>query len=122
MNPPIIGRLAAASLVGLLLAGYATADQPLDGAEIEALTGLLQLDAYQAGEVQRILEAQRNTIRAAVDEHRKSERAGKTDDHSFLKETFQEARSKARQELALILTAEQLAKYDGFVEGRERHR
>lgn len=122
MKMSVFGRIVTTFLLGFLMAGTASADYPLEGADVAALTELLKLDAYQVGEVKTILEAQRDRFRAAMNEHRQEEQAGKEDDHTILKQRIQEARAEARQKLALVLSAEQLAKYEGFVQGRERHR
>lgn len=122
MNARFISRTVIASLLGLTMLAGAAADYPFERVDIKALTELLELDAYQAGEVERILAAQREKIRAAIGAHQKEEQEGNEDDHTLLKQLIEEARSEARQKLALILNAEQLARYEGYVRGRERHR
>jgi hypothetical protein len=105
----------------LLMSGLAVADQPSPaghrGLDIDKLEILLDLDAYQKQEVQKVLDAQREAMQAKREQMRSAQTTEKTRP-SF--EQMQAERETARQttrvELAKILSEQQLKKFDVLTE------
>ena len=105
-------RILATGLL-LVMSSVALADRPPTGHaprfDIDKLEVLLDLDAYQKSEVQRILDTQRDAMRAKRQEARDSQTRP-----SF--EQMQQDRAAAQQstraELANVLNQQQLKKYD----------
>lgn len=116
-------RLIACVL--LLTSGIALADRPPHGMpaprmDIDKLEILLDLDAYQKQEVQKILEAQRAAMRAKREEIRAAQtRPSREEMHA----QRQAIRKETRAQLEQVLRAEQLAKLDVLTERpQQRHR
>jgi hypothetical protein len=121
-----LGHLVA--VLGLAAAGVAVAQPPGPphggpGLDIERLTILLDLDAYQKGEVERLLTEQREQNRAAA-------RADSGERPSF--EEMQTRREQSRAQLVTkleaVLTPQQITKFKVLTErpegprgGRGRH-
>lgn len=104
-------------VAALLAMGTAVADGPrhAGGPDIEQLTTLLELDAYQAQEVERIMTAHREAAKARRDEFRA---AGERPDRETVQAHRQEMRASLQAELATVLSADQLAKLDALHEMR----
>jgi hypothetical protein len=109
---PIVAVLGLAS-------GIAVAqppEGPRGGAlDIERLAILLDLDAYQKGEVERVLEEQR-AARLAAREERAASGERPTREEMFAQR--EEARAALRSQLQNILTEQQLTKLDVLTEMR----
>ena len=112
-------RLLATGLL-LAMSAVAMADRPPPpghpGFNIDKLEVLLDLDAYQKSEVQKVLDAQRETMKAKREELRASDTRPSFEQMQQEREAAQKA---TRTQLANILNAEQLKKYDVLTERPE---
>jgi hypothetical protein len=114
-------RLLAATL--LLVSGIALADRPPSAGthlmNIDKLEILLDLDAYQKQEVQKLLETQRSQMQ----EKRKQMRDAQTrPPREQLRQERKEAKQATRDQLAKLLTEQQLKKFDVLTERPPMHR
>lgn len=105
-----------------LTAGIASADPP-DAASaghrppIERLATDLQLDDYQKGEVERILEAQHESMRMA---RAQSEASGERPSHEEMRKRHEQMQQETLKALKPILTEEQLQKFQTLMKDRRR--
>jgi hypothetical protein len=124
-------RLLAGVL--LLMSGLAMADRPPPGGPrgfgIDKLEILLDLDAYQKQEVEKVLKAQHETLRAKREQLRSSQTDENTRPSFEQMQTEREAARKAtRAELAKVLSEPQLKKLDVLTEhapmrrGKRQHK
>ena len=112
-------RILAGAL--LLIGGLAMADRPPPGGprglDIDKLEILLDLDGYQKQEVEKVLNAQHEKMRARREQMRSAQTSEQTRP-SF--EQMQAEREAARQatrvELAKVLSEQQLKKLDVLTE------
>lgn len=102
--------------LGLLLAmsGVALANRPPPGGpppgfNIDKLEVLLDLDAYQKQEVQKILDAQHEAMRAKREQARSSNTRPSFEEMQKEREAAQAA---TRTQLAKVLSEQQLKKFD----------
>jgi hypothetical protein len=123
-------RLLAGVL--LLMSGLALADQSAPrgprGLDIDKLEILLDLDAYQKQEVEKVLIKQREAMRAKREQMRSSQGAEQTrPSREQMEQERQAARKATRDELAKVLSEQQLKKLDVLTEhppmrgGKYRH-
>ena len=108
-------------VAAVLAMGTAAADGPRrpDGPNIERLAVLLDLDDYQAQEVDRIMSEHRQAAEAKREAHRAS---GERPDRETIRAEREQMREALRTELATVLSAEQLEKLDVLREMRgDRH-
>jgi hypothetical protein len=105
-------RLLAAGLL-LAMSGIALADRgppgPPPGFDIDKLEILLDLDAYQKSEVQKILDAQRETMRAKREQLRASDTRPSFE---AMQKERESAQAATRSQLSKILSEQQLKKFD----------
>lgn len=106
-------RLLATGLL-LVMSGVALANRPPPGGpppgfDINKLEVLLDLDAYQKQEVQKILDTQRDTMRAKREQARSSNTRPSFEEMQKEREAAQTA---TRAQLAKILSEQQLKKFD----------
>lgn len=101
----------------VLAMGTAVAGGPhhQGGPNIERLAILLDLDDYQAQEVERIMTEHREAAEAKREEFRAS---GERPDRETIEAHREEMRASLRAELETVLTAEQLEKLDVLHEMR----
>jgi hypothetical protein len=85
--------------------------------DMERLTILLDLDAYQASEVERILQAQRETMRS-----RFSERTGERPSFEEMRAAREAARAELLTQLQSVLSASQIEKFEVLTERPARGR
>lgn len=109
-------RIATGMLV--LMSGVAFANGPPregrgPGMNIEKLEILLDLDAYQKQEVQKLLEAQRESMRAKREQMRTAETRPSFEQMQAQREA---AKQETRAKLAKLLTEQQLKKFDVLTE------
>jgi hypothetical protein len=110
----------------VLMSGVALANRPPQGMggprmDIDKLEILLDLDAYQKQEVQKILESQRAAMRAKREELRKSQTRPSREEMFAQREA---AQKETRTQLEKILSEQQLKKFDVLTEHpplRQRH-
>ena len=102
--------------MGMLLAmsGAALANRPPPGGpppgfDIDKLEILLDLDAYQKQEVQKVLDTQRQTMRAKREQMRSSSTRPSFEEMQKQREAAQGA---TRAQLAKVLSDQQLKKFD----------
>ena len=116
-------RLIAGAL--MLMSGVAlAADGPRPGMpgprmDIEKLEILLDLDAYQKQEVQKILEAQHAAMRAKREELRASQTRPSREEMFAQREA---AQKETRAKLEKLLSEQQLKKFDVLMERPRRDR
>jgi hypothetical protein len=105
-------QLLATGLL-LVMSSVALANRPPHGHppafNIDKLEVLLDLDAYQKSEVQKILDVQRDAMRAKREEQRSSQTRPSFEQMQQEREAAQKA---TRTQLATILNEQQLKKYD----------
>jgi hypothetical protein len=93
--------------------------------DIERLTVLLDLDAYQKGEVERILTEQRAAMRATREQHVE---AGERPSREDMQARREQGRAELITKLQAVLTESQIAKFKVLTErsmgprGGERER
>jgi len=102
----------------VLTSGMALADRPPQGMpgprmDIDKLEILLELDAYQKQEVQKILEAQHAAMRAKREELRAAQTRPSREEMHAQREAI---RKDTRAQLEKVLSAEQLTKLDVLTE------
>jgi hypothetical protein len=100
------GLLLAASSVAL---AHRLPPGPPPGFDIDKLEILLDLDAYQKSEVQKILDSQRATMRAKREQLRSSEERPSFEE---MRRERASAQAATRAQLAKILSEQQLKKFD----------
>jgi hypothetical protein len=121
----LVAVLGLAAAAGVAVAQPPGPPQGGPGLDIERLTILLDLDAYQRGEVERLLAEQREHNRAA-----RAARSDSAERPSF--EEMQARREQSRAELVTkleaVLTPQQITKFKVLTErpegprgGRGRH-
>lgn len=109
-------RTGLIPVVLLMASATVWAQAPAPGgkaAMIDRLEVLLELDAYQKQEVQKILDAQRDTMRQKQSELRGSGKRPSPEEAKAQRET---ARKETREQLAKVLNEEQLKKFDALME------
>jgi hypothetical protein len=114
-------RLLATTL--LLVSGIALADRPPPAGphlmNIDKLEILLDLDAYQKQEVQKILETQRSQMQ----EKRQQMRDAQTrPPREQMHQERKAAKQATHEQLAKLLTEQQLKKFDVLTERPPKHR
>lgn len=82
---------------------------------LERLTIVLDLDEYQKGEVQKVLEAQRAKMEAAREQLRAS---GERPSFEQMKAQHDAAQKETVEALSSVLTPEQLKKFEAFMADR----
>jgi len=87
--------------------------------DIDKLEVLLDLDSYQKSEVQRILDAQRDARRAKREQLRSSDTRPSFEQRAEERAAAQKA---TRDQLAQVLNAQQLKKFDVLAERPDRRR
>lgn len=110
----------------VLMSGVALANRPPQGMggpgmNIDKLEILLDLDAYQKQEVQKILEAQHTAMRAKREEMRAAQTRPSREEMMAQREATQK---DTRAKLEKILSEQQLKKFDVLTERppmRQRH-
>ena len=85
--------------------------------DMEKLTILLELDAYQQSEVERILQAQRETMRSRFDNE-----AGERPSREEMRATREAARADVLTQLQSVLTASQIEKFEVLTQRPARGR
>ena len=110
-------NLALLIVAAMLAMGIAVADEPPHprGPNIEQLATLLDLDDYQAQELERIMTEHRAAAEAKRDAYRAS---GERPDRATVEADREQMRESLRAELSTVLTAEQLEKFDALHEMR----
>jgi hypothetical protein len=88
------------------------------GFDIDKLEVLLDLDAYQKAEVQKVLETRRDAKRAQREQLRSAETRLPFEQ---MQEKREAAQTQARAQLAKILSAQQLKKFDVLNERPQLH-
>lgn len=107
-------KLIAYSIaLSMLLIGGATAQPPGRGIDIERMAVLLDLDDYQKGEVQRILEEQRSAAGAA---RQAMQESGERPPREEMMARRQQAAEDMRTQLQSVLTQDQLEKFEVLME------
>lgn len=86
---------------------------PPPGFDIDKLEILLDLDAYQKSEVQKILDSQRDAMRAKREQMRNSETRPSFEEIEKERNAAQQA---TRAKLAKLLSEQQLKKFDVLTE------
>jgi hypothetical protein len=115
-------RLLATGLL-LVMSSVAFADRSPPGHpprfDIDKLEVLLDLDAYQKSEVQKILDTQRDAMRAKREELRNSQTRPSFEQ---MQQEREAAQKSTRTELAKVLSEQQLKKYDVLSERPQMRR
>lgn len=113
-------RLLATGLL-LALSSVALAHAPPGhrGLDIDQLEILLDLDSYQKSEVQRILNERRDAMRAKREERRNAHTPPTVDERKQERVAAQKA---TRDQLAQVLNAQQMKKFDVLSERPKRLR
>ena len=86
---------------------------PPPGLDIDKLEILLDLDAYQKSEMQKILDSQRDSMRAKRDQMRSSETRPSFDE---MQKERDAAQKETRTKLSKVLSEQQLKKFDVLTE------
>ncbi len=109
-----------ATIAFLFIMGTALAEgpRPPGGPNIDQLTTLLDLDAYQAQEVERIMTEHREAAEAQREAFRT---ADERPDRETVQAQRKELKASLRSELETVLTADQLKKLDVLHEMRGKH-
>lgn len=112
----VLIALAALASGTVLAAGP---DMQARGPDMDKLALLLDLDEHQKGEVQKVLEAQREQIRAAREQARAT---GERPTREEMRAKHEELRQDTRTKLGAILNEQQMKKFDALAEYRRgRH-
>jgi hypothetical protein len=110
--------LATALLLAMSSVAVAHRPPPGPGFDIDKLEILLDLDAYQKQEVQKVLDAQRETMKAKREQLRSAETRPSSEQMQQEREAAQTA---ARAQLAKVLSEQQLKKFDVLNERPKMH-
>jgi len=116
-------RTTVSTLTALcLIAGIASAEPPDAPAQgrrppIERLATDLQLDDYQKGEVEKILESQHAKMQAAREQ---AETSGERPSREEMRKRHEQMKQETLEQLRPILTEEQLQKFQTRMKDRRR--
>jgi len=116
-------RATVLALTALCLTAGAVSAEPPDAPaqgrrpSIERLAADLQLDDYQKGEVERILEAQHQSMRTA---RAQLEASGEQPSREEMRKRHDQMQQETLEALKPILTEEQLQKFQTLMKDRRR--
>lgn len=106
--------------ISTLVTGIALAQPPERAEHFDRMAVLLDLDEYQKAEVQRILDAQRDTARANREAMRDSGQRPSREERAAMREQMREA---TMTQLQAVLRPEQITKFEVLSDmARERGR